>query len=147
VNKILGSKELGWKWHFFKCLVRRKWYLWRHGIRVDLHHSMLPDLGKGPYVDVTRKGNYIDIHDHCDKENPFTIRLIPYGPNHGVMVEYVYPDGHSGWRTSCDARKFCEIGMGVQEAKEYKEPPKRKKGDPLPVPCTPYESTQGTPSE
>jgi len=48
------------------------------------------------------------------------------------MVEYVYPDGRTGWRVSCDARKFCEIGLGVQEA-----PPPEKKRDTKYAACEP----------
>ena len=116
---------LGWKVHFFKCAVRRWWSKTRWGIEIGLNGSMLPDLGTGSYVDVLRRGDCIEIRDHCDKNKPFTIRLIPYAPNHGVMVEYVHADGRVGWRTHCDARKFCEIGMGGQESPPPPPPPTR----------------------
>lgn len=107
--------KLGWKVHFAKSAVRRWWSKVRWGILIDLEHSMLPSLGRGKYVDVVRRGQCIEIRDHHDPAKPFTIRLIPYQPNHGVMVEYVYPDGRTGWRTHCDAKQFCKIGAGMQE--------------------------------
>jgi len=46
---------------------------------------MFPNLGKGKYVSVFRKGDFLDIIDESSKD---FIRLIPYQPNHGIMVEY-----------------------------------------------------------
>lgn len=94
--------QVHWKW----CATLRWWYRVRHGIVVGIDGSMLPNLGCGKYVDVFRKGNYIVMHDHCRAEEPYTIRLIPYQPNHGVMVEYVRADGRVGWRTHMDAKAF-----------------------------------------
>jgi hypothetical protein len=109
-------KELKWQWHCSSCAVRRWWYCFRHSIHIGIDGSMLPDLGRGKYVDVLRKGNYIEIHDHSKKDNPFTIRLIPYQPNHGVMVEYVGSDGRCGWRTHMDSQMFLKVGMNTCEA-------------------------------
>jgi len=129
--------KLGWKVHFAKCAVRRWWSKVRWGIRIDYRHSMLPSLGKGPYVDVVRRGQCIEVRDHHDRDKPFTIRLIPFKDNHGVMVEYVHPDGRTGWRTHCDARKFCEIGFGMQEAPPPEpEPSDRESFDEQE--CVPY---------
>jgi len=87
-------KNWGWA-------IRRWWYRIRHGIVVSLEGSMLPSLGKGKYVSVFRKGDYIEIHSHDEwgtqGQSPGVIRLIPYQPNHGVMVECVNADGKTRW--------------------------------------------------
>lgn len=108
-------KTLKLEWHLFYCSLRRWWYQTRYGIRISFDGSMLPNLGKGKYVDVIRKGDYIEMHDHCNKEKPYTIRLIPYQPNHGVMVEYVDSKGRCGWRTHMDARSFLSINSTCSE--------------------------------
>lgn len=54
--------------------------------------SMLPSFGKGKFVSVYRKGDYIDIIDEKDGN---MIRIIPFQPNHGVMVErYINGEKH-----------------------------------------------------
>jgi len=108
--------RLGIRIHWLKRDLKALWYRWRHGIKIGFNDSMLPELGRGKYVDVARKGDYLEIRDHCDEKKPFTIRIIPYQPNHGVMVEYVDSNGRVGWRTHADARKFKEMGLANQEA-------------------------------
>ncbi len=97
--------------------VRRWWSRVRYGIPIGSNGSMLPSLGKGKYVDVLRRGDCIEIRDHCNPSDLFTIRLIPYQPNHGVMVEYVDSKGHVGWRSHCDARMFRKMGICKSESK------------------------------
>ena len=66
--------------------MKRIYYKIVHGIKVSFENgSMLPKLGKGRYVSVYRKGNFVDIVNEGDKN---CIRLVPYQPNHGVMVEF-----------------------------------------------------------
>jgi hypothetical protein len=108
-------KTIRWELRSVWFGVRRWWSFMRYGIRVGENGSMLPCLGRGKYVDVVRRGDCIEMYDHSNKENPFTIRLIPYQPNHGVMVEYISADGQIGWRSHCDSRKFLGMGFGVQE--------------------------------
>lgn len=93
-----------------KWALRRKWYRWRYGIRVP--PSMLPKLGKGRFVDVERRGPCIDITDHDEQG---TIRLIPYQPNHGVMVEF-WDKGRVRWRTPLDYRALRGMGIGESAA-------------------------------
>ncbi len=112
------SKYTGIPWRLKQQwrAIRRWWYRFRFGIRIGINHSMLPALGKGKYVDVVRRGDYIEIRDHSNAE-PFTIRLIPYQPNHGVMVEYVNSAGRVGWRTHCSSREFLKMGSSGMEVR------------------------------
>jgi hypothetical protein len=107
-------KGLSWKIRCYWYAVRRWWSRVRYGIVIGDHGSMLPSLGKGKYVDVLRRGNCIEIRDHSSTPT-FTIRLIPYQPNHGVMVEYVSSNGKVGWRSYCDAQMFCKMGAILSE--------------------------------
>lgn len=100
-----------WKLLMAIAAMRRWWSHFRWGIEIGIHGSMLPKLRKGKCVDVLRRGQCIEIRDHSDKSTPFIIRLIPYQPNHGIMVEYVSTGGTVGWRTHCDSRMFLKMGM------------------------------------
>lgn len=53
-------------------------------IEVGKNGTMAPQLGKGKYKSVYRKYDIIDI---IDEETQNIIRLVPYQPNHGVMIE------------------------------------------------------------
>ena len=113
-----SGKYSGFSWWLRQChfAMRRWWSRVRFGIPIGLNGSMLPSLGKGKYVDVFRRGNCIEIHDHHSDSKPFTIRLIPYQPNHGVMVEYINDKGNVGWRTHCDSRMFRDMGYKDMES-------------------------------
>lgn len=65
--------------------ISKLYYKLVYKIDISYNKTMFFDLGRGKYVSVLRKGNYIDIIDEKTKE---FIRLIPYQPNHGIMVEY-----------------------------------------------------------
>ena len=79
---------------------------------------MMAKFGKGKYVSVFRRGAYIDIRDEATGE---LIRLIPYQPNHGVMVEFWPTPERSGWRTHCDFRRFKDIACWGTEAVRSEE--------------------------
>jgi hypothetical protein len=66
---------------FYKLL-----YGWKMG---SFDGTLIPDTGKGEYVSVHRKGDIIQIkHERGYDELIYDeIRIIPYQPNHGVMVE------------------------------------------------------------
>ena len=98
---------------------KRFYYRRRHGVRIALDGSMMPQLGRGKYVSVRRRGAFLDITDERTGE---MIRLIPYQPNHGVMVEYHPQPGKRGWRTHCDFRAFRDMGSWAGEAKAGAEP-------------------------
>ena len=74
-------------WKGWLTLDFKKWYYntffkWRMGA---LGGTMIPKTGKGKYVSVYRKGDIIQI---IDEESIYDeIRIIPYQPNHGIMVE------------------------------------------------------------
>src|SRR5438876_6801501 len=106
----LRIKRLSWK-------IRRLYYKCRYGIVIGFPHgTMLPQFGKGKFVSVFRKGNYLEITAHTNrhKSTKGMIRLIPYQPNHGVMVEFV-KDGKVQWRTHCDYDQFYNMGFNSQE--------------------------------
>ncbi len=75
--------KLKWRASQYRLRLRRWWNRVRWGVPVP--PSMLPVFGEGQFVDVIRRGPYIDIIDH---RSAGMVRLIPYQPNHGVMVEY-----------------------------------------------------------
>lgn len=120
MSGITLKMRLRCKWY----ALLRLWYRLRHGIQFGWGGSMLPNLGRGKYVDVIRRGDFIDIRDHHDEKNPFTIRLIPFQPNHGVMVEYSDMNGNGRWRILMDSRNFLEYVTGKREA--LPADPKRK---------------------
>lgn len=103
--------------------IRCFWYKVRHGIDIMKIGSMLPDTGKGQYVDVFCKGEYIEIVNHSKNScTPYgTIRLIPYRPNHGVMVEYSAPSGRVGWRVHCDYQAFHKMGIHESSMSDKKD--------------------------
>lgn len=91
----------------------RLWYRRRYGVKIGLGNgTMMPQLGKGKYVSVRRRGALLDITDERTGE---MIRLIPYQPNHGVMVEF-WRAGNSSWRTHCDFGRFKAMGVQEREA-------------------------------
>ena len=107
------------KYHWFKQDLKRLYYKIRYNLYIGFGNgSTLPRCGKGLFVDVIKKGEIIDIVSHNDIPNikRGTIRLIPYQPNHGVMVEFINEDGHIQGRTHCDYRKFYEIVNGISES-------------------------------
>jgi hypothetical protein len=104
----MNRRKLRLRWWALK----RWYYLHRHGVRIALDGTMMAKLGKGKYVSVLRRGAYIDIRDEGTGE---LIRLIPYQPNHGVMVEFWPTPEKSGGRSHCDFRRFKEIACGQAE--------------------------------
>lgn len=73
-------------WKFWiKCDIQRLYYSLVHKFNMGEHGTMLPQTGKGKYVSVYTKGQIIQIVDETEEYNE--IRIIPYQPNHGVMVE------------------------------------------------------------
>lgn len=69
---------------------------------------MLPQLGKGRYADVVRKGEIIEIKYHTSGNK--MVRLIPYQPNHGVMIE-TWEDGVLKSRDCDSFRKLFKDGF------------------------------------
>lgn len=82
--------------------IKIKWYKLRYNIIIRHDESMLPSLGKGKYISVLQKGNFLDITDSSSTE---FIRLIPYKPNHGIMVEF-HKNGKVNLRASMDLKFF-----------------------------------------
>lgn len=93
-----------WRWR-----LRRWWSRARWGVPVP--PSMLPMFGTGQFVDVIRRGPYLDIIDH---RSAGMVRLIPYQPNHGVMVEY-WQGGKLHSRTHLDFAGFKKIARWAGE--------------------------------
>lgn len=82
----LHSRKFWWSW--LKQDIKRFIYKTFYGFNMstDIHSgTILPDTGKGKYVSVYVKGDIIQIIDEEEIENE--IRIIPYQPNHGVMIE------------------------------------------------------------
>jgi len=83
--KYSWSMRRFWK-PWIKQDIKRIYYKIRFGWNVDMNNgTLLPNTGKGKYVSVYVKGEIIQI---VDEEGQWDeIRIIPYQPNHGVMVE------------------------------------------------------------
>lgn len=113
----LKYRYWGWKYK-----VRKAWHKAMHGIDVcAFNGTMLPQFGKGKFVSVHRKGPFIDIvcHERSNKSlvPAGTIRLIPYQPNHGVMVEYINPvTDHVETRYHLDYDALYRHCHGCQES-------------------------------
>lgn len=93
----------------YKLSMRKYWLTWLkqdiqtwfyktfYGIKTQSRYfsdSILPDTGKGKYVSVYTKGQYIDMvfevdtfFNGRDVKKGDLIRIIPYQPNHGFMYE------------------------------------------------------------
>jgi len=99
----IKRKRKYFSFKLFILLLRKKYYK-LHGIKIGLGDggTCLPNLGKGKYVDVVRKGNIIEIYNHTQISN-FKIRIIPYASNHGVEIEYVDENGIVKERMLLDA--------------------------------------------
>jgi len=94
--------------------IKQWWYKHRYGIETDWlspNGSMLPELGKGRFVSVLKKGAYIDIvaHDRPEISPKGSIRMIPYQPNHGFMVEF-WQEGQMNWRTHLGYDALVKLG-------------------------------------
>jgi hypothetical protein len=111
--------ELGYKLLWTKQRIKRWFYKTFHNIDMKgFGGSMLPKLGKGKFVSVYRKKDIIDI---VSEENNKFIRLIPYQPNHGLMVEY-WVDGRMRWRNHLDLNMLSRnslYGNIVEENNKY----------------------------
>jgi len=91
-----------------------------HKIRIKhLGGSMLPECGKGKFVSVYQRGAYTDIVNEGTGD---IVRLIPFQPNHGVMVEYNLKLANGRFRVvgrlHCDFQKFAEMA-GVSKQDMY----------------------------
>lgn len=77
--------------------------------------GMAPKFGRGKFVDVLKRGPFLEITRHhralAPDITPQTIRLVPYAPNHGVMVE-LWEGGRCRSRTHCDFDAFKAMGFG-----------------------------------
>jgi len=102
-------------------ILRSLYYKIFYGIEtMGFAGSPLPEYGKGKNVSVFKKGGYIDIIKHrtLSKEVPCgTIRLVPYQPNHGVMVEYINERGNILSRVVCSYDEFLRMGFKISKQK------------------------------
>lgn len=99
-------RRFWWSWlkQDYKRLFYKYFYGWNMGA---FDGTMIPDTGKGKYVSVYRKGDIIQIkHESGYDDLQFDeIRIIPYQPNHGVMVER-WKDGKMKDRQHMDIQQF-----------------------------------------
>jgi len=95
--------------------LKKLWLKIKYNIFIDIDSSMFAKLGKGKFVSVFRKGDYLDIVDESSKD---FVRLIPYQPNHGVMVEYHKKDSvNSSQRLHMDFKFFKNFLKAGEENK------------------------------
>lgn len=111
--KILQAIKQFWKWKVCKW-----WYKFFYNVSIgDIDGSMFPALGKGEFVSVLRNGPYFEITSHGSSPdiNNGMIRIIPFQPNHGIMIEFVHSDGKIGNRTHLDYNKLASfLGKGKE---------------------------------
>jgi|ERR1035437_4608557 hypothetical protein len=94
----LGLKKYWWSW--FKQDLQRFYYKTIYKFNMNsFNGTMLPKTGKGKYVSVYCKGDIIQIIDERGENNE--IRIIPYQPNHGIMIESL-KNGKLVWRNLLD---------------------------------------------
>lgn len=123
----------------YKWCLRRFWWVWlksdlsrfyyknRWKFNMDGHGTMIPDTGKGKYISVYVKGKITQI---VNEEYPEEIRIIPYQPNHGVMVEY-WEKGIMRWRNHLDLHQLSKNIIFASNVEELtgREKTKRKHKD------------------
>lgn len=109
---------MDYKIRYYYNAFRRWWYKNIHGIEIGLHKSMLPITGESRYGfgSVVRKGDIIEIYYPSTDE---MVRLIPYTPNLGVMVETWREGKMIGRRT--DSRDMWFNFTTIQEKKTKNE--------------------------
>jgi len=100
--------------------IRALWYKWFYGVEFGFHGTMPAKFGPGKFVSVQKNGPYLEItaHKRMNKIPEGKIRIIPYQPNHGFMVEYHNLDGEIRWRTCCDYDMLYKMGASRQENPE-----------------------------
>lgn len=107
------NRRWWWKRTFYWPAMRF-WHRLRYGVHTP--PSMLAKTGRGKFVDVIQYGPYFELTEHSSGE---MIRVIPYQPNHGFMVELHRdgPDGeHVAWRTHLDFKALRGMGIGERRA-------------------------------
>lgn len=78
---------------YWKSWLRQDFWRWiykniyKFNMSVFNDGTMIPNTGKGKFVSVYTKGQIIQIIDERNENDE--IRIIPYQPNHGVMVEKI----------------------------------------------------------
>ena len=104
--------KYGWWWkRVFYWPTRRAYYRLRYRVPVGEHGTMMPSLGRGKFVSVKQRGPFLDL---TDERNGELIRLIPYQPNHGLMVE-MWRDGKLYWRMHCGIEEFRKMGFSESD--------------------------------
>lgn len=107
--KKLVPVNMQYRWRWFKHDLKRLYYSFFYNMKMDgFDGTMLPNLGKGEFVSVYRRGDFIDIINEKSNKKQM-VRLIPCQYNHGVMVE-VWENGNLRSRSSCDINEFLKMG-------------------------------------
>jgi len=88
-----------------------------YGTAGGLDDPMIPQLGWGGFVSVyLRRKCFELVNKNTGSEAPIgRIRLVPYQPNHGVMVEYYDGEGNMQWRIHCSYDDFYRMGANLGE--------------------------------
>jgi hypothetical protein len=93
------------------------YYFARYRIRVRGGGTMLPHYGKGKYVSVYDAGGIIRIVSETDPGHE--VRIVPYQPNHGVMVEIIGGDKDSP--LSCYSLDLKQLSKSLIYASNVEE--------------------------
>lgn len=80
------------------------YYKLRFNITLRGSETLMPKTGKDTYVSIYNKGKIIQIID--EQLDYGEIRIIPYTPNCGVMIEN-WKDGKLKWRNILSIHKLC----------------------------------------
>jgi len=123
-SKYRWSTRRFWK-SWTKQDFKRLYYKLRYGWKMGLNATMLPSTGKGKYVSVYRKGDIIQIVDEQGGLEYDEVRLIPFQPNHGIMVER-WKDGRLNGRNHLDIRQLSKNIIFASNVEELARKSKTK---------------------
>lgn len=117
-NIIKQLLSISWKlrFHCIKLFLQKIYYRLFYNIKLGgLDGTLHPSFGKGKFVDVIKKGDFIDIISHTNYQGTQqgTIRIIPCQYNHGVMIEFIDQNNKMRWRTYMDYVQFYSKGFSI----------------------------------
>ena len=100
----------------FKHRLQYLWYKYIYGVEIGYTSSLPAAFGKGKYVDVLKRGPYIDIINHSNSMTPNgMIRIIPAQYNHGFFIEFHDLNHKLRWRNVISYDQLYKMGVGLGE--------------------------------
>jgi hypothetical protein len=99
----------------FREKIKEIWYFIRYGVIIDYFVGSLPAIsGEGQFVSIRKNGPYLEI-----SKDDGMIRITPFLPTHGVVVEYISPSNRTFCRKLIDYDELklmvCEKNQPTEE--------------------------------